>query len=58
LEAHHNINGHPVLPGWGPGPFEAMESYCVNHPEDYERDLAREEKFGFSFATRGFLIRR
>jgi cephalosporin hydroxylase len=53
-----NINGHPVLPGWGPGPFEAMESYFENHPEDYERDLAREEKFGFSFATRGFLIRR
>jgi len=53
-----NINGHPVMPGWGPGPFEALEDYFAVHPEDYQRDEEREAKFGFSFATRGFLIRR
>jgi cephalosporin hydroxylase len=52
-----NINGHPVLPGWGPGPYEALEEYFFLHPGDYQRDEARETKFGFSFATRGFLIR-
>jgi cephalosporin hydroxylase len=53
-----NINGHPVLPGWGPGPYEAMEEYFARYPADYERDDSRESKFGFSFATRGFLVRR
>lgn len=53
-----NINGHPVLPGWGEGPFEAMAEYFATYPEDYDRDHAREQKFGFTFATGGFLIRR
>src|SRR5207237_261860 len=53
-----NINGHPVLPGWGPGPYEAMEDYFAVHPDDYQRDDQREAKFRFSFATRGFLVRR
>jgi len=53
-----NINGHPVLPGWGEGPFEAIEEYFRRYPDDYEKDYAREQKFGFTFATEGFLIRR
>jgi cephalosporin hydroxylase len=53
-----NINGHPVLPGWGEGPFEAISEYEREFPGDYEHDFAREEKFGFSFASRGFLVRR
>jgi cephalosporin hydroxylase len=53
-----NINGHPVLPDWGPGPFEAMEKYMAQFPNDYAHDEAREKKFGFTFATRGFLIRQ
>lgn len=53
-----NINGHPVLPGWGEGPFEAIESYMRAHPDDFARDEARETKFGFTFAPHGFLIRR
>jgi cephalosporin hydroxylase len=52
------INGHPVLPSHGPGPFEAVQEYFREHPEDYRYDAAREAKFGFTFATRGFLIRR
>ena len=24
------LNGHPVLPGWGPGPYEAIEAYENN----------------------------
>lgn len=53
-----NINGHPVLPGWGEGPYEAMEEYFAIYPDDYQRDYLREQKFGFTFATAGFLIRR
>lgn len=53
-----NVNGHPVYPAHGPGPFEAMEEYFREYPDDYVRDSAREAKFGFTFATRGFLIRR
>lgn len=52
-----NINGHPVLPGWGEGPYEAIVEYRARHPADYREDLARERKFGFSFAPGGFLIR-
>ena len=53
-----NINGHPVLPGWGEGPLEAVLEYQARHPGDYVRDLQRERKFGFTFAPQGFLIRQ
>jgi cephalosporin hydroxylase len=53
-----NINGHPVYGAFGPGPYEAMESYFSTYPDDYLRDTERERKFGFTFATDGFLIRR
>ena len=53
-----NSNGHPVLPGMGPGPFEAIEAYEAEFPDDYDHDRDRELKFGFTFATNGFLIRR
>lgn len=53
-----NINGHPVLPDWGPGPYEALEEYLVLYPDDFVNDIERETKFGFTFAPRGFLIRK
>jgi cephalosporin hydroxylase len=53
-----NINGHPVLPGWGPGPFEAMQSYFEKFPNDYTRDIERGRKFGITYATHGFLARK
>lgn len=53
-----NVNGHPVLPGWGEGPFEALSLYASKYPNDYEHDSVRENKFGFTFAPNGFLIRR
>jgi cephalosporin hydroxylase len=51
-----NLNGHPILPGWGPGPYEAVEAYEHEFPTDYRHDVARENKFGFTFAPNGFLI--
>lgn len=52
-----NINGHPVLPLWGAGPYEAIEEYFKQFPNDYSFDRERETKFGFTFAPNGFLIR-
>jgi cephalosporin hydroxylase len=51
------LNGHPVLPGWGPGPYEAIEAYEHEFPNDYTHDVARENKFGWTFAPYGYLIR-
>ena len=53
-----NVNGHPVLPGFGPGPFEAIQAYEAQYPDDYAHDRKREERFGWTFATNGFLIRK
>jgi cephalosporin hydroxylase len=52
-----NINGHPVLRSFGPGPYEAVQEYIRKYPQDYEHDFERERKFGFSFAPNGFLRR-
>ena len=52
-----SVNGHPVLPGWGPGPYEAIEAYEREFPGDYTHDTEREKKFGWTQATNGFLIR-
>ncbi len=53
-----NINGHPVMPGWGEGPWEALEEYKARYPDDYFLDEASETKFGWTFAPKGFLVRR
>ena len=51
------LNGHPNVPGWGPGPYEAIEAYEQEFPNDYTHDVERETKFGFTYAPYGFLIR-
>lgn len=53
-----NINGHPVLPDFGPGPWEAIEEYERRHPNDYEHDTKRENKFGMTFNPSGYLRRK
>jgi cephalosporin hydroxylase len=50
-----NINGHPVLPGWGPGPHEAIEEFLAER-SDFVRDRAREELL-LTSAPGGFLKR-
>lgn len=32
-----NLNGHPVVPSHGPGPYEAVEAWLPKHPE-FQRD--------------------
>jgi len=48
-----NINGHPVLPGWGAGPMEAIKKF-LKQRNDFVIDISR-EKFGVTFYPRGFL---
>lgn len=50
-----NINGHPVRPDFGPGPWEAIHEYLVKHPDSgLLHDHARERKFGLTAAPGGF----
>jgi cephalosporin hydroxylase len=52
-----NVNGHPVIPRHGPGPYEAVDEYFRLHPGDYTHDTERENKFGLTWAPNGYLIR-
>lgn len=50
-----NVNSHPVLSEWGPGPWEAVETFLVTHP-DFSRDGDR-EKFLLTYNPGGYLRR-
>jgi cephalosporin hydroxylase len=50
-----NVNGHPVLPKYGPGPTEALDRWLPSHPE-FEVDRTR-EKFMHTFNPGGYLKR-
>lgn len=50
-----NSNGHPVTPGWGPGPMEAVEEFLAVN-KHFESDIDR-ERLLFTFCPRGFLKR-
>ncbi len=50
-----NVNGHPVSPGFGPGPWEAVSAF-LDRTDDFVVDESR-EKFFLTFNPRGFLRR-
>ena len=50
-----NINGHPVEPGWGPGPMEAVEAFLAEDPR-FSPDPDRERHF-LTLSPRGYLRR-
>jgi cephalosporin hydroxylase len=52
------VNGHPVRPDFGPGPMEAIEDYVSAHPGELIPDTPREEKFGCTFAPRGYFAKK
>lgn len=49
------VNGHPVWPGYGPGPNEALRRVLPEHGE-FVQDTAV-ERFGLTFNPGGFLRR-
>ncbi len=50
-----DINGHPVMPGWGPGPMEAVDAFLKTRT-DFIIDASK-EKFLMTCHPRGFLKR-
>jgi cephalosporin hydroxylase len=50
------VNGHPLEPDWGPGPYEAVEDFLARD-DRFEQDRARERML-FTFNPGGFLRRR
>ena len=50
-----NVNGHPVMPEHGPGPFEATSQLLARHSE-FAVDTTM-EKYGLTFNPGGFLKR-
>ena len=50
-----NINGHPVLPDFGPGPMEAIEDFLRDN-DNFIIDNTK-EKFFLTFASSGYLMK-
>lgn len=50
-----NVNGHPVVPEFGPGPMEAVAAFLPNHPE-FQVD-ALPERYLISMHPGGWLRR-
>ncbi len=50
-----NINGHPVYPEFGPGPYEAIEKFLPQN-NNFEIDKSK-EKFYMTFNPNGYLKR-
>ncbi len=50
-----NINGHPVLPEFGPGPWEALQEFMEGN-EEFEVDRGA-EKFYVTMNPGGYLRR-
>ena len=50
-----NINGHPVFPGFGPGPWEAIDEFLAG-TKSFVRDRDR-ERFLVTFNPGGYLRR-
>jgi cephalosporin hydroxylase len=50
-----DINGHPVLPGWGPGPMEAVDEF-LGKDDRFEVDRTQ-ERMMFTMHPRGYLKR-
>lgn len=50
-----NVNGHPVYPSFGPGPYEAVAEFLAE-TADFVVDASR-EKFMMTFNPRGYLKR-
>ena len=50
-----NLNGHPVRPDFGPGPWEAVKAFVPKHPE-FVVDRDREQ-FMYTWSPFGYLRR-
>jgi cephalosporin hydroxylase len=51
-----NVNGHPIMPNWGDGPFEAIEEF-LKHNDSFEIDKEC-EKYYMTFNPNGYLKKK
>jgi cephalosporin hydroxylase len=51
-----NVNGHPVVPAFGPGPSEAIADFLAE-TDEFSVDATR-EKFFLTFNPGGYLRKR
>lgn len=51
-----DVNGHPVMPNYGPGPFEAVQEFMKNHGREFIIDRSH-ENLGFTLHPSGLLKR-
>ena len=51
-----NVNGHPIMPNWGLGPFEAIQEFLSKN-DLFEVDKSC-EKFYMSFNPSGYLKKK
>ena len=48
-----NVNGHPIMPNWGDGPYEAIDKFLENNDSfEIEKEL---EKYFMTFNPNGYL---
>jgi cephalosporin hydroxylase len=52
-----NVNGHPVFPSHGPGPYEAVDRFLREHRKDWEVDRSC-EKLLLTYNPSGYLLRK
>jgi cephalosporin hydroxylase len=52
-----NVNGHPILPGHGPGPMEAVDAFLAEEGDRW-RIARRCERLLLTFNPRGYLRRK
>ena len=50
-----NVNGHPVSPEHGPGPFEAVEQF-IRTRKDFQIDR-RQHKYLMTYHPNGYLLK-
>ena len=51
------VNGHPVRPAFGPGPWEAVHEFMELNPGTLIHDKQRERKFGATAAPDGYYVK-
>jgi len=52
-----NLNGHPVTPGWGEGPYEAVQEFMTGYGRGRFEIDAGCEKYMLTFNPNGYLKR-